>query len=70
MTTEQAFNHLIQNWESLPDDFRHKYRTYKSRYLNKSGNQVKKVGRDVMEQMLLEAGYTVKPEIWKKPKKL
>lgn len=59
MTIEQAFKHLLENWKDQDTDFITKYRTYKSRYLNRSGNQTKKVSEEKMIEMLKEAGYKV-----------
>lgn len=63
MTIQQAFKHLLDNWGNQDVKYVTKYRVYKSRFLNLSGNQTKKVSQDKMRQMLLEAGYK---ENWSK----
>jgi len=57
MTIHEAFSHLIDKWETLPSGFQHKNRMWKSRYLNTSGKQIKKVGESKMRELLLESGY-------------
>jgi methanogenic corrinoid protein MtbC1 len=59
MTIEQAFKHLLENWKDQDTEFVTKYRTYKSRFLNASGKQTKKVSEEKMIEMLREAGYKV-----------
>lgn len=59
MTIEEAFKHLCKNWEDQKKPYIKKYKTYKSRYLNKSGKQVKKVSQDKKIEMLKAAGYAV-----------
>ena len=68
MTTEKAFGRLIKIWETLPDEYRIKHRMYKSRYLNISGKQKRKVGPEKMKELLLGAGIKFKPEEWTFPK--
>lgn len=69
MTIDQAFKHLLDNWGNLDTDFKTKYRIYKSRYLNLSGINVKKVSQDKMREMLLKSGYSEKWTVPKKNKK-
>jgi len=57
MTIEKAFKHLLENWHDLDSEFITKYRTYKSRYLNISGNQKKKVSYWKKVEMLEAAGW-------------
>jgi hypothetical protein len=57
MTIEKAFKHLLDSWGDQDTEFVTKYRTYKSRFLNLSGNQKKKVSKWKMVEMLEAAGY-------------
>jgi protoheme ferro-lyase len=52
MSLEEAFEYLLASWHRLPVDYKNKYKTYKSRYLNLSGKQTKKVSKDKMREML------------------
>lgn len=67
MRWEQALEDLFNNWDKQDSEFIKKWKMYKSRHLNKSGRQTKKVSKDKLSEMLLEAGYT---ENWTKPKYL
>lgn len=53
MEFEKAFEKLLQKWESLPQDFRQKYVTYRSKHL--AGRE--KIGPGKKIEMLREAGY-------------
>lgn len=57
MDIYEAFEHLINNWEKQTHEFRHKNRMWKSRYLDKSGNQGRRVSESKMRELLLECGY-------------
>lgn len=67
MTIQQAFKHLLANWKNQDVEYVTKYRVYKSRFLNLSGKQTKKVSQDKMIEMLKEAGYKIEIKI-KTPK--
>lgn len=62
MTLTEAFNTLLLNWQSLPKEYREKYKSYKSKYENKSGP----VGERKMKEMLNAAGCNG-AEIWVTP---
>jgi hypothetical protein len=59
MTFEKAFQHLIDNWEKLPKEFRDKYRSYRSKFL---AGKITEVGIGKRREMLLASGYK---ENWK-----
>jgi trans-2-enoyl-CoA reductase len=69
MTIQQAFKHLIDNWNNQDSSYITKYRTYKSRFLNLSGKQTKKVSQDKMIEMLEAAGYKVEIKVTPPKKK-
>lgn len=75
MTITQAFNHLLQNWKDQKQDFKDKYKPYKSKHEKIQGMKVSEVkeklyyvGDEKKREMLKEAGYKVEPEVWHKPK--
>lgn len=75
MTIEQAFNHLLNNWAANSQEFKNKYRQYKSKFEKSKGMKKAEilekkyyVGNDKKREMLLAARYKAKPEIWIPPK--
>lgn len=66
MTFKEALEDLFSKWDNQRPEFVKKWKAYKSRHLNLSGNQIKKVSKDKLSEMLKEARYK---EDWKKVKK-
>lgn len=71
MTIKDAFDELLnKNWLKQEASYIKKYKPYKSRFLNKSGKQKKKISEEKKIEMLRAAGYTVEVNIVvKRPKK-
>lgn len=63
MTEEQAFEHLLDNWKSQGQEYKDKYKSYRSKFL-KNGP----VGEKKKREMLIEAGYSIKTVV-KLPKR-
>jgi hypothetical protein len=57
MNFQEALNDLFAKWSEQDMGFVKKYKSYKSRHLNNSGRMKKKVSKDKLSQMLIEAGY-------------
>jgi hypothetical protein len=58
MTIAQAFNHLLQNWPDQDQEFKNKYRSYRSKYLkNKKDPKAEGIGKWKIIEMLEAAGY-------------
>lgn len=53
MKLHKAFKHLVKNWNNQSDEFRNKYRVYKSRFLNDGP-----VSDSKIREILIEAGYS------------
>lgn len=53
MTLERAFDELLKNWSAQEKDFKDKYRSYRSNYINKTNF----VGVKIKREMLMEAGW-------------
>lgn len=53
MTLEQAFDDLLKNWTLQPKEFRDKYRSYRSHYIN----ETHEVGLKIKRKMLFEADW-------------
>lgn len=53
MTLERAFDELLKNWKAQPKEFRDKYRSYKSHFINKTHP----VGDKIKREMLTGAGW-------------
>lgn len=54
---EKLFEKLIDTWKDQDSEFITKYRTFKSRYLNNSGNQTKKLSYWKKVEMLEAVGW-------------
>lgn len=68
MNLAQAFKHLLKNWEKLPQKFRDKYKSYRSKYLRSlKDSEAEKIGESKIREMLLEAGYKETPADYKPP---
>lgn len=56
MTIEQAFKHLLDNWEFQSKEYKDKFKSYRSKYIN--GRSY--VGESKKKEMLMSAGYKIK----------
>ena len=54
---DKAFDKLLANWGKMDSDYIQKFKTYKSRFLNKSGRQKQKISYWKKVEMLKEAGF-------------
>lgn len=71
MTLEKAFEHLLENWIKQEPGFKEKYKPYRSKHEKskkmKPSEIMEKdyyVGDKKKREMLLNAGYKMKPEAW------
>lgn len=53
MTIEKAFDELLKNWDGQSKEFKAKYHSYRSHYVNGTHT----VGLKIKREMLLKAGW-------------
>lgn len=53
---EKEFDKLIKNWKNMDSDYIQRFKVFKSRHLNLSGNQKERISYWKKVEMLKEAG--------------